>query len=141
VPGEWTVNRQRASRPPDPQRLKHDSPKRRVGSERRRLDRWHVSDTGPIVGVYDVLSRCRRHQGDITSQVADTLEDALVVPRRIAASFDEASGRCRPAIAVRRFATSLPRRARGDFGCSFGVALRLVRVEIGRRQLGVPVRR
>jgi hypothetical protein len=122
-------------------RLNQNSPKRRVDSQRRRLDRWHVSDTGPIVGGDDVLSRYRRHQGDITSQVADTLEDALVVQRRIAASFDEASRRWRPGDRRAAPCYVLAAAGAGGFRRTFSVALRLVRVEIGRRQVRVTVPR
>jgi len=112
---------------------------------------------GPVVGLDDVLARYRRHQSNVTSQVSDTLEDALVVLavadarypelhrlirlRRVAAIFGEASRRWRAG--DRRAALSYIAAATGSGGLrrSFTVALRLVRVEVGRRRLGVTVPR
>jgi glycosyltransferase involved in cell wall biosynthesis len=112
---------------------------------------------GPIVGVDDVLARYRRHQSNATSQVSDTLEDALVVlavadarypelhrlirVRRVAAIFGEASRRWRAG--ERRAALSYVAAAAASGGLrhSLSVALRLVRVEVGRRRLGVSVPR
>jgi glycosyltransferase involved in cell wall biosynthesis len=112
---------------------------------------------GPIVGLDDVLARYRRHRHNATSQVSDTLEDALVVlaladarypdlhrlirTRRVAAIFGEASRRWRAG--DRRAALSYVAAAAGSGGLrrSLTVALRLVRVEIGRRRLGVTVPR
>jgi glycosyltransferase involved in cell wall biosynthesis len=112
---------------------------------------------GAIVGLDDVLARYRRHQSNATSQVSDTLEDALVVLavadarypelhrlirlRRVAAIFGEASRRWRAG--ERRAALSYVAAATGSGGLlrAFSVALRLVRVEAGRRRLGVNVPR
>jgi glycosyltransferase involved in cell wall biosynthesis len=112
---------------------------------------------GPIVGLDDVLARYRRHRHNATSEVSDTLEDALVVlaladarypdlhrlirTRRVAAIFGEASRRWRAG--DRRAALSYVAAAAGSGGLrrSLTVALRLVRVEIGRRRLGVTVPR
>ena len=112
---------------------------------------------GRIVGIDDVLARYRRHQSNATSQVSDALEDALVVLavadarypqlhrlirlRRVAAIFGEASRRWRAG--DRRAALSYVRAAAGSGGLlrSFTVALRLVKVEVGRRRLGVTVPR
>jgi glycosyltransferase involved in cell wall biosynthesis len=112
---------------------------------------------GPIVGLDDVLARYRRHRHNATSQMSDTLEDALVVlaladarypdlhrliqTRRVAAIFGEASRRWRAG--DRRSALSYVAAAAGSGGLrrSLTVALRLVRVEIGRRRLGVTVPR
>jgi glycosyltransferase involved in cell wall biosynthesis len=112
---------------------------------------------GLIVGIDDVLARYRRHQGNVTSQVSDTLEDALVVLavadarypqlhrlirlRRVAAIFGEASRRWRAG--DRRAALSYVGAGAGSGGLrrSFTVALRLVKVEVGRRRLGVTVPR
>ena len=73
---------------------------------------------GPIVGLDEVLARYRRHERNATSQVSDTLEDALVVlaiaearypelrrlirRRRVAAIFGESSRRWRAGTAARR---------------------------------------
>ena len=112
---------------------------------------------GSIVGVDDVLARYRRHQSNATSQVSDTLEDALVVLavadarypelhrlirlRRVAAIFGEASRRWRAD--DRRAALSYVAAAAGSGGLrrSLSVAWSLVRVELGRRRLGVSVPR
>ena len=112
---------------------------------------------GRIVGIDDVLARYRRHQSNATSQVSDTLEDALVVLavadarypqlhrlirlRRVAAIFGEASRRWRAG--DRRAALSYVGAAAGSGGLrrSFTVALRLLKVEVGRRRLGVTVPR
>jgi len=112
---------------------------------------------GPIVGLDDVLARYRRHRHNATSQVSDTLEDALVVlaladarypdlhrlirTRRVAAIFGEVSRRWRAG--DRRAALSYVAAAAGSGGLrrSLSVALRLLRVEIGRRRLGVTVPR
>src|SRR5918995_3396322 len=107
---------------------------------------------GQVVGLDDVLARYRRHQSNATSQVSDVLEDALVVLaiadarypelhrlirlRRVAAIFGEASRRWRAG--DRRAALRYVAAATGSGGLwrSFSVALRLVRVEVGRRRLG-----
>jgi glycosyltransferase involved in cell wall biosynthesis len=112
---------------------------------------------GPVVGLDDMLARYRRHEGNVTSQVSDTLEDALVVLavadarypelhrlirlRRVAAIFGEASRRWRAG--ERRAALRYIAAAAGSGGLrrAFTVALRLVRVEVGRRRLGVTVPR
>jgi glycosyltransferase involved in cell wall biosynthesis len=112
---------------------------------------------GRIVGLDDVLARYRRHSGNVTSQVSDTLEDALVVlavaearyprlrrlvrTRRAGAFFGEASRRWRAG--DRRSAVRYMAAAAGGAGLvrSLGVALRLVRTELGRRRLGVSVPR
>lgn len=105
----------------------------------------------------DVLARYRRHQGNVTSQVSDALEDALVVlaladaryphlhrlirRRRVAAIFGEASRRWR--VGDRRTALRYVRAAAGNGGLrqSFAVGLSLVKVEVGRRRRGVTVPR
>jgi glycosyltransferase involved in cell wall biosynthesis len=112
---------------------------------------------GLIIGMDDVLARYRRHQSNVTSQVSDALEDALVVlavadarypqlhrlirRRRVAAIFGEASRRWRAG--DRRAALSYVRAAAGNGGLrrSFTVALSLVKVEVGRRRHGVTVPR
>jgi glycosyltransferase involved in cell wall biosynthesis len=112
---------------------------------------------GPIVGLDDVLARYRRHGRNVTSQVSDTLEDALVVLavadarypdlrrlirlRRVAAIFGEASRRWRAG--DRRAALDYVASAAGSAGLlrAFAVALRLVKVEAGRRRLRVSVPR
>lgn len=112
---------------------------------------------GLIIGIDDVLARYRRHQSNVTSQVSDALEDALVVlavadarypqlhrlirRRRVAAIFGEASRRWRAG--DRRTALSYVRAAAGNGGLrrSFTVALSLVKVEVGRRRHGVSVPR
>ena len=112
---------------------------------------------GPIVGLDDVLARYRRHQRNATSQTSDALEDALVVLavadarypdlhrlirlRRVAAIFGEASRRWRAG--DRRAALSYVAAAAGSGGVlrSFGVGVRLVKVELGRRRLGITVPR
>lgn len=112
---------------------------------------------GRVVGLDDTLARYRRHQGNATSQVSDTLEDALVVlavadarypelhrlirVRRVAAIFGEASRRWRAGdrrVALRYIAAAV---GSGGLRRSFTVGLRLVRVEVGRRRLGVTVPR
>src|SRR5918995_5503317 len=110
---------------------------------------------GSIVGLDDVLARYRRHQSNATSQVSDVLEDALVVlaiadaryprlrrpirVRRAAAIFGEASRRWRGG--DRGAALRFMAAAAGSGGLwrSIGVALRLVKIEVGRRRLGVTV--
>ena len=112
---------------------------------------------GRIVGLDDVLARYRRHQRNVTSQTSDALEDALVVlaladarypdlhrlirARRIAAIFGEASRRWR--VGDRGAALRYVAAAAGSGGLlrSFRVGLRIVRVELGRRRLGVTVPR
>jgi glycosyltransferase involved in cell wall biosynthesis len=112
---------------------------------------------GRIVGLDDVLARYRRHQSNATSQVSDTLEDALVVlavadaryprlgrlvrARRAGAFFGEASRRWRAG--DRRAAFSYMSAAARSAGLvrALRVALGLVRVELGRRRLGVSVPR
>jgi hypothetical protein len=112
---------------------------------------------GPIVGLDDVLARYRRHQRNATSQTSDALEDALVVLavadarypdlhrlirlRRVAAIFGEASRRWRAG--DRRAAVSYVAAAAAGGGVlrSFGVGVRLVKVELGRRRLGITVPR
>lgn len=112
---------------------------------------------GSIVGVDQVLARYRRHERNATAQVSDALEDALVVlaladarypelhrltrRRRVASIFGEASRRWRAG--DRRSALSYIAAATGSGGVrrSLGVGLRLVRVEVGRRRLGVTVPR
>ena len=108
---------------------------------------------GSIVGLDDVLARYRRHQSNATSQVSDVLEDALVVlaiadarypelrrlirARRAAAIFGEASRRWRGG--DRGAALRFMAAAAGSGGLwrSIGVALSLVKIEVGRRRLGV----
>jgi hypothetical protein len=112
---------------------------------------------GPIVGLDDVLARYRRHQRNATSETVDTLEDALVVLavadarypelhrlirlRRVAAVYGEASRRWRAG--ERRAALRYVAAAAGSGGVrrALSVALRLVRVELGRRRLGITVPR
>ena len=112
---------------------------------------------GSIVGLDDVLARYRRHQRNVTSQTSDALEDALVVlaladarypdlhrlirVRRIASIFGEASRRWQAR--DRRAALRYVAAAAGSGGLlrSLRVGLRLVRVELGRRRLGVTVPR
>jgi glycosyltransferase involved in cell wall biosynthesis len=112
---------------------------------------------GQIVGLDDVLARYRRHQRNVTSQTSDALEDALVVlaladarypdlhrlirMRRIASIFGEASRRWQAG--DRRAALRYVAAAAGSGGLirSLRVGLRLVRVELGRRRLGVTVPR
>jgi glycosyltransferase involved in cell wall biosynthesis len=112
---------------------------------------------GRIVGLDDVLARYRRHKRNLTSQTSDALEDALVVlaladarypdlhrlirARRIASIFGEASRRWQAG--DRRAALRYVAAAAGSGGLlrSFRVGLRLVRVELGRRRLGVTVPR
>jgi glycosyltransferase involved in cell wall biosynthesis len=112
---------------------------------------------GQIVGLDDVLARYRRHQRNATSQTSDALEDALVVlavadarypelhrlirRRRVASIFGEASRRWRAGdrrAALRYLAAAT---ASGGLGRSFAVAARLVKVELGRRRLGITVPR
>jgi glycosyltransferase involved in cell wall biosynthesis len=112
---------------------------------------------GGIAGLDDVLARYRRHQRNATSQNSDALEDALVVLaladarypelhrlirlRRVAAIFGEASLRLRSG--QRRAGLRYIAAAAGTGGLfpSFRVGLQLVKVEIGRRRLGVTVPR
>lgn len=112
---------------------------------------------GTIAGVDDVLARYRRHKRNATSQTWDALEDALVVlaladarypelnrlirRRRVAAIFGEASRRFQSS--DRRTALRYIAAAAGSGGLlrSFWVGLCLVRVELGRRRLGVTVPR
>lgn len=112
---------------------------------------------GQLVGLDDVLARYRRHQSNATSQVSDVLEDALVVlaiaearyprlrgpirARRAAAIFGEASRRWRAG--DRRAALSFIAAAAGSGGLwrALGAGVRLVKVELGRRRLGVKVPR
>jgi glycosyltransferase involved in cell wall biosynthesis len=112
---------------------------------------------GRIVGLDDVLARYRRHERNVTSQTADALEEALVVLtiaearypelhrqirlRRVASIFGEASRRWRSG--DRRAALRYVAAAVGTGGVlrSFAVAVRLLRVEAGRRRLGVTVPR
>jgi hypothetical protein len=112
---------------------------------------------GRIAGLDDVLARYRRHARNATSQTSDALEDGLVVlalaearypelhrlirRRRIAVIFGEAARRFRAGerrsalryLAAAADAGGLPR--------SLWVGLRLVRVEAGRRRLGLTVPR
>lgn len=112
---------------------------------------------GQVVGLDEVLARYRRHQSNATSQVSDVLEDALVVlaiaearyprlrrpirARRAAAIFGEASRRWRAG--DRRAAGSFIAAAASSGGLwrALGVGVRLVKVELGRRRLGVRVPR
>ncbi len=112
---------------------------------------------GLIIGLDDVLARYRRHERNVTSQTSDALEDAMVVLavaearypelhrlirlRRVAAIFGEASRRWRAG--DRRKALAFVGAAVGSGGLlrSLRVAVRLVRVEVGRRRLGVRVPR
>jgi glycosyltransferase involved in cell wall biosynthesis len=112
---------------------------------------------GRIAGLDDVLARYRRHERNVTSQTTDALEDALVVLavadarypelsrrirlRRVAAIFGEASRRLQSGdrrAALRYIASAA---GTGGFSRSFWIGLRLVRVGIGRRRLGVTVPR
>lgn len=112
---------------------------------------------GSIVGLDEVLARYRRHERNATSQVSDTLEDALVVlaiaearypelrrlirRRRVAAIFGESSRRWRVGerrLALRYLAAAV---TNGGLPNALGVGLRLVRVEAGRRTLGKTVPR
>jgi glycosyltransferase involved in cell wall biosynthesis len=112
---------------------------------------------GRIAGLDDVLARYRRHRHNVTSETSDALEDALVVlaladarypdlhrlirRRRVALIFGEASRRLRAG--DRRAALRYIAAAAGTGGPirSFWVGLRLVRVELGRRRVGVTVPR
>lgn len=112
---------------------------------------------GRIVGLDDVLARYRRHERNYTSQTSDALEDALVVlalaearypelhrlirRRRVAAIFGEASRRLRSN--DRRAGLRYIAAAAGTGGLfrSLWVGLCLVRVELGRRRLGISVPR
>jgi len=112
---------------------------------------------GRIISLDDVLARYRRHTGNATSQTVDALEDALVVlslaearypelhrlirRRRTAALFGEASRRLRAGDRVggRRYVVSAV--SSGGLLRSFLAGMRLVRVELGRRRLGVTVPR
>lgn len=112
---------------------------------------------GRCVALQDVLARYRRHSRNATSQTVDTLEDALVVlalaearypelaplirPRRVAAIFGEASRRFQGGDrrGALRYLTAGARA--GGLLRSLLVGLRLVRVELGRRRLGVAVPR
>lgn len=112
---------------------------------------------GQVIGIDDVLARYRRHERNATSQTSDALEDALVVlalaesrypelhrlirRRRVAAVFGEASVRLRAG--DRRAAWRYFVAAAGSGGIlrSFAVGMRLVKVEAGRRRLGVSVPR
>jgi glycosyltransferase involved in cell wall biosynthesis len=112
---------------------------------------------GQVVGLDDVLARYRRHRSNATSQVSDVLEDALVVlaiaearypklrrpirVRRAAAIFGEASRRWRAG--DRRAALRFIAAAAGSGGLwrALAVGVRLVKVELGRRRLGVTVPR
>jgi glycosyltransferase involved in cell wall biosynthesis len=112
---------------------------------------------GSIVGLDDVLARYRRHRRNATSQTSDALEDALVVlaladarypdlhrlirARRIASIFGEASRRWQAG--DRRAALRYVAAAAGSGGLlrSLRVGMSLVRVELGRRRLGVTVPR
>jgi glycosyltransferase involved in cell wall biosynthesis len=112
---------------------------------------------GRIVGLDDVLARYRRHQRNATSQTSDALEDALIVlavadarypdlhrlirARRVAAIFGEASRRWRAGerwAALRYIASAA---GSGGMICSAVVGARLVKVELGRRRLGITVPR
>ena len=113
---------------------------------------------GRIVGLDDVLARYRRHERNYTSQTSDALEDALVVlalaearypelhrlirRRRVAADLR----RGQPALAGERPARGAPLRRCGGRQrrpppLALASALRLVRVELGRRRLGITVPR
>jgi hypothetical protein len=112
---------------------------------------------GRIAGLDDVLARYRRHQRNATSQTTDALEDAMVVlaladarypelhrlirRRRVASIFGEASRRMQSG--DRRAALRYVAAAAGDGGLfrSLWVGMRLVRVGLGRRRLGVTVPR
>jgi glycosyltransferase involved in cell wall biosynthesis len=112
---------------------------------------------GRIAGLDDVLARYRRHRSNATSQTSDALEDALVVLalaearypelhrlirlRRLSSIFGEASRRFRTgdrAAALRYIAAAA---GTGGVFSSLRVGMRLVRVELGRRRLGVTVPR
>jgi len=112
---------------------------------------------GRIAGMDDVLARYRRHRRNATSQTFDALDDALIVLaiadarypelhrqirlRRLGVIFGEASRRFRAG--DRRTALRYLAAAAGTGGLirSFRVGLRLVKVELGRRRLGVTVPR
>ena len=112
---------------------------------------------GRIVGLDDVLARYRRHAAQRHLQTSDALEDALVVlaladarypdlhrliqVRRVAAIFGEASRRWRAG--ERRTALRYVAAAVGTGGLirSIVVAVRLVKIEVGHRRLGVTVPR
>jgi glycosyltransferase involved in cell wall biosynthesis len=112
---------------------------------------------GRIVGLDDVLARYRRHQRNVTSQTSDALEDALVVLaladarypdlhrlirlRRIGAIFGEASRRWQAGDRRAAFRYVVAAAGSGGLLRSFAVGVRLVRVELGRRRLGVTVPR
>jgi glycosyltransferase involved in cell wall biosynthesis len=112
---------------------------------------------GRIVGLDDVLARYRRHRRNATSETWDALEDALVVLavadarypelhrlirlRRVGAILGEASRRLRSG--QRRAGLRYMSAAAGTGGLmgAFRVGLRLVKVEVGRRRLGITVPR
>jgi glycosyltransferase involved in cell wall biosynthesis len=112
---------------------------------------------GRIAGIDDVLARYRRHERNYTSQTSDALEDALVVlalaearypelhrrirQRRVAAIFGESSRQWKAG--RRRSGLRYIAAAAGAGGAlrSFRVGVRLVRVELARRRLGITVPR
>jgi glycosyltransferase involved in cell wall biosynthesis len=112
---------------------------------------------GRVIGLDDVLARYRRHERNATSQTSDALEDALVVlaiaearypqlhrlirRRRVGSVFGEAAARMRAG--DRRTAVRYVAAAAGSGGLvrSLSVGLGLVRVQLGRRRLGVSVPR
>jgi glycosyltransferase involved in cell wall biosynthesis len=112
---------------------------------------------GRVVGLDDVLARYRRHQSNATSQLFDVLEDALVVlsiaearypqlrrairVRRTAAIFGEASRRWRAGDRCTALRFIAAAAGGGGLWRALGVGVRLVRVELGRRRLGVTVPR
>jgi cellulose synthase/poly-beta-1,6-N-acetylglucosamine synthase-like glycosyltransferase len=108
---------------------------------------------GRIVGLDDVLARYRRHRRNATSETWDALEDALVVLavadarypelhrlirlRRVGAILGEASRRLRSGQRRGHIAET----GTGGLMGAFRVGLRLVKVEVGRRRLGITVPR
>jgi glycosyltransferase involved in cell wall biosynthesis len=110
---------------------------------------------GRIAGLDQVLARYRRHQRNATSQTTDALEDALIVlaladarypelhrlirRRRVATIFGEASRRW--AGGDRRAALRYVGAAAGTGRVlpTFWIALRLFRLAVARRRLGIIV--
>jgi glycosyltransferase involved in cell wall biosynthesis len=112
---------------------------------------------GRLVGLDDVLARYRRHERNATSETSDALEDQLVVlgiaearypelhrlvrRRRAAALFGEASRAVRSGDRRRALRCVAAGVGIGGPVGSVRVGARLVRVELGRRRLGVHVPR
>jgi hypothetical protein len=112
---------------------------------------------GQIAGIDEVLTRYRRHERNATSKASDALEDALIVlavaearfpelhslirRRRAAAIFVEASTRMRTHSRRSAMRYVVAGAAAGGPIGSLAVGLRLMRLELGRRRLGISVPR